>query len=206
MNMLQTFGVASLFGIFVPVVGLRAAELAVGSVGIPPGTTAEMVVSGNIVNESTFGVTIMLEIVPRAGARGVVRFTPAPPPDIVQLGDPWPGVGTFTEFDTDSTSAETLNGSWNYDETFLMAPVTFAGGLAGFPVSASADAGGVWDLVLATSAGNSSWEAVPTTLISGTITVIPDANVPAVSTWGLLATALSLLLAGTLVWSRRRLA
>jgi hypothetical protein len=203
-NMLQTFGVASLFGLFVPVVGLRAAELAVGDVSIPPGTTANVLVSGSIANESTFGVTIMLEIIPRAGARGVVRFTPSPPNDIVQLGDSWPEAGTFTPYDTDYTFSETLNGSADDNGTFIPAPVSFAGTLSSFPISANADAAGVWDLVLATSAGDSSWEGLPTTLTSGTITVISDTNVPAVSTWGLLATALSLLVAGTLVLSRRQ--
>ncbi|MCH7925304.1 MAG: hypothetical protein IIC51_07195 [Planctomycetes bacterium] len=79
---------------------------------MPPGSTVTLTVSGDIAGESTFGVTILLEIVPAGGNTGTLEFTPALPIDITQLGDAWPGPGTFSAFDTDpgGTNSVTLNG------------------------------------------------------------------------------------------------
>jgi len=146
-------------------------ELAVNDVVMSPGASAELVVSGDISGESTFGVTILVEIMPRAGARGAVTFTPAPPIDISQVGDPWPGVATFTPLDTDLSASLALNGSVDDNGIFIPEPVTFSGSLSGFPLQASSDAQGVWDVLLATSADDSSWEGLVTTLKPGTIAV-----------------------------------
>ncbi|MCH7925305.1 MAG: hypothetical protein IIC51_07200 [Planctomycetes bacterium] len=53
-----------------------AAELSVGNVLVRPNGQSRIVVSGSIDNEPTFGVTIMLELVPRDGSIGTVEFTP----------------------------------------------------------------------------------------------------------------------------------
>ena len=47
--------------------GVEAAELSVDDLAMPPAGTATVVVSGSIAGESTFGVNILLESVPRAG-------------------------------------------------------------------------------------------------------------------------------------------
>ena len=153
------------------------AELSVDSLSMPPGSTVTLTVSGDIAGESTFGVTIQVEILSRVGNTGTLEFTPAPPGDITQEGDPWSGVGTFLIFDTDpaGTDSPILNGSIDTDDDFLPVPVTFSGLLSGFPIVASFDADGVWDFVLSTSDGDSSWEGPFTTLLAGTVTVIPGA-------------------------------
>ena len=154
------------------------ADLSVADLALPPGESGKLIVSGQIAGDATFGVTILLEIVPRDGSLGSVSFTPATGPgevDIVQVGDPWPGVGSFTAFDTDPTPGGTgsplFNGSIDDNGTFLPEPLTFTGPLAGFPIIASSDARGVWDVLLSTSVGDSLWEGVSTTLIGGVITV-----------------------------------
>ena len=151
----------------------HAAELSVSDILMQPNQTVEVVISGDISSESTIGVNILVELIPRAGALGTVTFTAAPVVDVVQRGDPWPGVGTFSAFDTDSTLSSTLNGSVDDNGTFLSGPVTFSGPLTACPVVASADADGIWDVVLLTSVGDSNWQGLPTTLIAATITVIP---------------------------------
>lgn len=161
--------------LFTVVSGVRAAELAVNSMDMPPDSTVTLGVSGDIASESTFGVVILVELVTRGGNTGTLQFTAEPPVDIVQLGDPWPGVGTFTPFDTGSTGSFLLNGSVDDNGTFIPGPVTFSGDLSGFPVIASVDADGIWDVVLSTSVGDSSWEDLTTTLVAGAITVTPDA-------------------------------
>jgi len=113
-----------------------------------------------------------VELVPRAGVTGLVVFTPAFPVDVEQLSDPWPGAGTFSPFDTDATASSTLNGSVDDNGSFLPANVTFSGPLSRFPVLASADAAGVWDVYLATSAGLSSWEGIETGLWSGMLQIV----------------------------------
>jgi hypothetical protein len=75
----------------------------------------------------------------------------------VQLDEPWIGVGNFEPLDTDSTPSTSFNASLDDDGNFEPVPVTFSGQLAEFPVVASADASGTWDVFLATSAGDSRW-------------------------------------------------
>ncbi|RME37020.1 MAG: hypothetical protein D6788_10395 [Planctomycetota bacterium] len=150
-------------------------SLAVNSRLMPPGATAPLVVSGNVDGLDTFGNTILAEIVPRPGNTGTLIFTPSPPIDITQERDPWPGLGSFTPFDTDATGADTLNGSVDDNGSFLPGPLTFDGDLVSFPLVASVDASGTWDVRLSTSAGSSSWEGLATVLIDGTVTVTPGA-------------------------------
>ena len=156
---------------------VRAAELSVVSMAMPPDTTVALVVSGDVTGEDTYGVTVMVELVTRTGNTGTLAFTMEPPVDIVQLGDPWPDGGTFTPFDTGLTGSVSLNGSVDDNGTFIPAPVTYSGELSGLPVISSAGAEGVWDVVLSTSVGESSWEGLATTLVSGTITVTAGACV-----------------------------
>ncbi|MEK6675879.1 MAG: hypothetical protein AABZ47_09530, partial [Planctomycetota bacterium] len=153
----------------------RGATLSVGSLSMPPNSTVNVTVSGSVLAESTYGVTIQVELVPQAGATGTVTFSMAPPTDVVQAGDPWPGAGTFSAFDTDASGSTLLNGTVDDNGTFVPAAVTFSGSLSQFPVTASGTASGVWDVLLATSAGNSGWEGLTTTLVAGTITVTAGA-------------------------------
>ncbi len=232
----------------------NAAELSVSRIAMPPNSTTSLVVSGTIDNESTFGVTILLEIIPRFNARGLVIFTPATGGqinDIIQVGDAWPAAGGFTPFDTDLSGSFFLNGSIDDNGVFLPQPLTYTGPLTQFGILASDDARGVWDVRLVTSFGPSSWEGVPTTLNAGTVTVgagtcvvdvdcddtlfcnglevcdatghciaspkpcvgqlcdeLPEQcfniDVPAASTWGLVALASLLLVAGTIMCPRQR--
>ena len=185
----------------------RAAELSVGTLFMRANSENQVVVSGAIEDEATIGVTIRLEIRPRPGNVGTVEFTPAQAAavsrrgtiairhkegrhaevrinaessvqvDVVQVGDPWPDQGTFSPFDTDRTNAPTLNGSVDDNGTFLPTAITYEGALSSFPIRASAGASGVWDVVLSTSHGDSSWEGVPTTMRHATIAVTPKACV-----------------------------
>ena len=175
--MLRRYLPMMMVAVLVGVSGVEAAELSVNSMAMPPGTTVTLSVSGNIADEDTFGVTIMVEIVSQAGNTGTLEFTPAPPVDIVQLGDPWPWPfgGLFTAYDTDAIGSPLFNGSVDDNGEYEPLPVTYSGLLSGFPVIASANADGVWDVLLSTSMGDSSWEGLPTTLIAGTITVSLDA-------------------------------
>lgn len=152
-----------------------AVSLLVNPVAVQPGGASTVVVRGTINGLSTFGVTVLAELVPRAGATGTVEFTPSPPVDVVQLGDPWPGAGTFSAFDTDGTGSATLNGTVDDNGSFVPGPVTFSGPLSRFPIQASAGADGVWDVLLSTSAGSSGWEGVATALLDGAVTVTPSA-------------------------------
>ncbi|UCE61634.1 MAG: hypothetical protein JSU63_07775 [Phycisphaerales bacterium] len=148
-----------------------AAELSVSSIDMSPGTIASIIASGSISGDSTYAVTIMLELKPQAGNVGQVEFTPEPPMDIIQLEHPWPTDGTFEAFDTLRTFSIARNGSIHDNRTLVPAPTTFAGDLSEFPVRASADASGKWDVMLTTGVGDSYWEGVTTTLIQGTITI-----------------------------------
>jgi hypothetical protein len=154
-------------------VAAQSAGLGVNGLVMPPGRTAQVTVFGEIKGEVTFGVTILVELSPRAGSVGSLAFTPVPPSDISQIEDPWPGAGTFSPFDTWSTGSDLLNGAVDDNGTFLPANTIFQGPLASFPVTASDTAWGVWDVLLATSVGDSGWEGVPTILGSATITVSP---------------------------------
>ncbi len=151
----------------------QAALISVASVVTQQGATTDAIILASIDGDSTDRVEIFVELIPRAGTLGTVVFTPAPPTDILQIDDPWAGAGSFGAFDTDATGSSVLNGSSTDNGTFVAAPLTFTGSLASFPVAISADAAGVWDVVLATSAGISGWKDVATTLAPGTITVVP---------------------------------
>ena len=177
--------------------------LSVSDLAMLAGDTDTVVVSGDIDGQSTFGVTIQVLIDPRPGNTGTVLFTPAPPPDVVQLGDPLPKLGTYTPYDTNITGWRTLNGSDDDNGDFVVRPVTFSGPLSGFPVHASQNADGVWDVLLSSYAGDSSWGALVTTLHHGTITVTGGQAIPTVSEWALIVFALLLIGAGVLVIAHR---
>ena len=119
---------------------VEGADLRVGSVATLAGTNAEVVVSGTVAGEATFGVTILVEIVPRVGNTGSVTFTPSPSVDITQAGDPWPG-GTFSTFDTDSPGfSNSLNASVDDDGVFVCSSeLIYSGPLSTFPFSASVE-------------------------------------------------------------------
>jgi len=153
----------------------EGASLSVGNLAMPPGSTATVTVFGSIADESTFGVTVLVELVPRTGAVGTLTFTTAPPADISQGGDPWPGAGTFSAYDTDVTGSGLLNGTVDDNGTFVPALLTYSGPLSRFPVTASASASGIWDVRLSTSAGDSGWEGVTTGLTAGAVTVTASA-------------------------------
>ena len=185
----------------------RAAELSVSDLKLRPGATGAVIVSGRVADEATIGVTIMLELRPRAGAAGSLTFTPVQSQaakgrptvsvtqrlgqpaliqvkqavngevDIAQIDDPWPDRGTFSPLDTDLTGAVGLNGAVDDNGTFVPETLTFAGDLASFPVRATPEARGEWDIVLATSAGESNWQGLETRLIAGRVVVARDACV-----------------------------
>lgn len=197
--------VPGLVGWLLPAPNALAAELSAKDSRMRRNGVGEVIVSGAIDAESTYAVTIMVEIVPRPGNTGIVEFTRAigklpaqrsqvsvhhragrpdevrvtkarrPDVDVVQIGDPWPNRGTFSPFDTDETTAATLNGSIDDNGTFIGEPTGFSGALSVFPVRARSGAQGVWDVTLSTSRGDSSWEGVVTTLVGGTITVTREA-------------------------------
>lgn len=179
----------------------QGADLNVHSVNMFPNSFSDVVVSGTIKEQATFGVTLMVELVPRPGARGSVRFTPVrgsatvepasysidqkigtsgavlikearrSDVDVVQRDDPWPVSGTFSAFDTDRTGSPTLNGAVDDNGVFVPSVLNYSGVLATFPVVSSADAAGIWDVLLVTSVGTSGWEGVENVLTGGTITV-----------------------------------
>ena len=184
---------------------LRASELSVGNTAVRPGNSGLVIVSGSIEMESTYGVTVMVELVPRPGITGKLEFTTvrvnapigrgrvlletrsgregqvhvsAPvraDVDVLQSGDAWPDQGSFTAYDTDRTGSPALNGSVDDNGSFVPSMVSYGGPISAFPIRASGNASGVWDVLLSTSAGNSSWEGLDTDLIAGTVTVRRDA-------------------------------
>jgi len=165
------------------VIGLTVASeavLSVSDVTMVAGRNATAVASGEIVDEDTFGVTVLLKLVPRAGAIGTVEFTPAPPPDIFQIGDPWPSAGAYTVYDTDNAPSAVFNGFIDDNGTQVHEPSTFVGEVAGFPIVASGDALGEWDIRLMYFDGAlekprvmwSSWEDVLTTMRHGVLKVV----------------------------------
>lgn len=186
-------------------VSAETATLSVNNLTMTAGDVGEVIASGEINEKATYGVTVLVEIITRAGNTGTVVFTPAPPVDIVSLGRPWGDSGTFTGYDTHEFSfSETINGSVDDNGTYLSATLTFAGALVSIPVQASSDAQGVWDLQLSTSVGDSGWEKVVTTFSPGTITVTPNPDIPTVSQWGMAVLTLLVLTAGTLILHRER--
>ena len=179
-----------------------AATLTVQGTSLNSGQNELILVRGSVNNESTFGVNILVELVPRAGATGTLSFTPAPPTDIALAGNPWLGPGTYSPFDTDLTDSAALNGAVLDNGTFEPGPVTYDGLLVGLPIRASVHASGIWDAVLTTSSGDSSWEGLPTTLEPATITVF-FTGTPATSTWGLAILTLLVASAGTVTLMRK---
>ena len=205
MNCIHKLSVVGLLGCLSSVSSVQSAEMSVADVRMQSGRQALVVVSGSVQNELTYGVTTMVELIPRAGAKGTVEFTTvgvAKPKtrgsyaihrnldrpdevrtqraentavDIAQQGDPWPDRGTFKVFDTDRTFSRRQNGTVDDNGTFLAESLTFAGVLSSFPIKASPNAEGVWDVLLVTSDGSSSWAGAPTQLLAGTITVARDA-------------------------------
>lgn len=185
----------------------QSPTLSVDDLTLAGGQTGQIVVSGTITNTDAFGVSILVEIVSRSGNLGSVVFTSAPPVDIKQLGHPWPETGAFSPFDTNEPPFDgTLNATVHDDGRYLCdQPVSFSGPLSGFPVVASLDAIGVWDVHLSTRGGDSAWDCdtpLLTTLTSGTITVTAPPAVPGISTWGMVALSLSILSAGSLMLRR----
>jgi len=203
---LQMWVAAVLTALFAPTTA-PAAELSVGSVLLRPGTDGRVVVSGAAENVATFGFTIMVELVPRAGNVGELEFTRTDRltlskrgsasihrrsdlaeevrvirprtagDDILEVGDPWPDQGSFSIFDTGQTGSPLLNGAIGDNGTFIASPIQFRGALTAHPIRATADAQGIWDVVLSTSRGDSSWEGLPTTLQAGTVIVSQKACV-----------------------------
>lgn len=181
----------------------RAATLTARDSELQAGEVASIIVDGTIAGEPTFGITVLVEIVARAGNRGTVGFTEAPPTDIAIAGHPWFGAGAVSKFDTDQTGSVSLNGVVYDNGTFLPAPVSFDGILAVMPIVVSADASGTWDVILSTSVGDSAWEGVPTVLQAAVVFVPSMPRIPAVSTWGLWIMALLTVTAGSLLTRRR---
>ncbi len=160
---------------------LSEASLSVADVTLPAGRVADIVVSGEINAVAAYGLNIALELYSHGGSTGIVGFTTAPPSDILQIDDPWPGVGLFEAFDTDMTGSQLFNGSIEDNGTYVPAPVTFAGPLASFPVTSDEDARGLWTIRLCTgqctvSDNVSWWESypshVPTALYHGSLMVV----------------------------------
>ncbi len=184
---------------------LRAAPaLSVQDLVLDAGTGGVVIVDGQLQGESTFGVTVIVRLIARPGARGQVRFTAAPPIDIFQLGDAWPAAGTFSPYDTDITGSPVLNGCDDDNGTFVPTSTNFNGSLARFPVEASANAAGTWDAVLTSPIGDSGWVGLTTTLVAGTVTVPGVTDVPTLGEVGLMIFAALILLFGGALIRRRR--
>jgi len=156
------------------------AVLSVSDVTMLAGRNAIVVASGEIVDADTFGVMLLLKLVPRDGSTGSVEFTLAPPSDISQLGDPWPSAGAYSVFDTDNATSAVFNGFIDDNGTQVPEPLTFAGEVAGFPVFASGDAVGEWDIRLTYYDAalaeprfeRSSWHGVITTMRHSVLKVV----------------------------------
>ncbi len=171
-------------GVLTPAsVTITAVRVWASDLMLPAGRTAEILVSGEMPGEDVFGVTILLSLASRPGNTGTVAYTLAPPIDVGQRGDPWPLGGIFTEFDTNTVGfSESLNGSADDNGSLLAAPLTYTGPLSAFPVTASADANGVWDVRLCqepcqTIDDGSFWDGLrfplPTAWRHGTLTITP---------------------------------
>jgi len=152
---------------------LREASLASSDVSLVAGRRAEAWVYGSLDGGMTFGTTVLVQLAALDGADGAVEFTPAPPVDVAQAGDPWPGFGTFTPFDTNAEgTGPHLNGSVDDNGAFVPVLLTYEGALSAFPIHAPADAAGEWELRLATAAGGSHWEGIATALHAGVLRIV----------------------------------
>lgn len=157
---------------------LGVAALAASDVWVPAGRKAQIVVSGDLDDRYTYGVTILVELFALEGAVGTVQFTSAPPVDIVQAGDPWPNMGRFDPFDTDRFFLSlTRNASVDDSGSFEAEAVTFRGALSVFPVEVDPDASGAWIIRLVSGGGTaSSWEGLPTMLSEATLWIVDPAD------------------------------
>ncbi len=134
---------------------LNSAQVNVGpnlsavDVHMPAGGTAEVWIFGEIAQQETIGVTILAWIQERQENVGSVTYTLAPPVDITQRGDPWPGTGTFDALDTDGPGlGPNLNGSVDDNGQFVPLVLDYSGPLVSLPITASGDATGTWDIRL----------------------------------------------------------
>lgn len=124
-------------------------DLSAVDVHMPAGGMAEVWIIGKIAQQESIGVTILARIEEQQESIGSVTYTLAPPVDIAQRGDPWPGTGTFSALDTNALGlSPTLNGSVDDNGTFQPAVTDYSGPLVSFPITASSDAAGVWDIRL----------------------------------------------------------
>ncbi|MFQ5494553.1 MAG: hypothetical protein ACE5EX_04150, partial [Phycisphaerae bacterium] len=161
-----------------------AVDISVTSMSIVQGRESTVVVTGSIDGQSASAVELILELQPGPGVIGTLTFTPGggAASDIVPLLPfPWPG-SVFTTQDTDDNFSLLLNGA-GIDSNANAVTMTFAGDLAGFPIVASADAVGTWNVLLTASGtgAGSRWigpgnnEVPGQVLNTGTITVTPPA-------------------------------
>ncbi len=155
--------------------GMAVQQLSVNNLTLAPSATDTLVVSGNV-DVPTAGATIIVVLSPQGGNTGTVTFTPGAV-DIVQLGHPWSTQGPLTRLDADDLGFPTENYYADINGSGANQAVVYNGPLAGFPVVASSDATGVWDVSLSSVnfSLDSTWDANPpivTTRISGTITVM----------------------------------
>lgn len=126
------------------------ARVTIENLYMTAGTTADLIVSGQLAGYEAYSVSALPWILPQSATGfthvGNVAFTAAPPTDIIQLADPWLGSGVFQIYDTDCFGGP--NNSYNaaviYDPALVPSPVLFSGPLMRFPVTASADAHGAW--------------------------------------------------------------
>ncbi|MFQ5496062.1 MAG: hypothetical protein ACE5EX_11855, partial [Phycisphaerae bacterium] len=136
----------------------RAVDITVTSMSMVQGTQSTVVVSGTIEGQFASAVELILELQAGPGVTGTLTFTPGggPTSDIALIPpSPWPSP-VFTRQDTNDNFSLLLNGA-GIDSVATAAATTFSGDLAGFPVVASADAVGTWNVLLtASSTGASS--------------------------------------------------
>lgn len=157
--------------------GTHAATISVSSMTMAQNNTSQIIVFGSITGEAADGVTIVVELIPQIGAVGTVAFTPAASvldEDISEFISPFAG-GSFDSLDTNDTFSLFRNGSTR-DSGATPRTTTFDGPLTIFPIEASMDALGVWDIKLQIQSPSTAsvWNpssSIITTLIEGTITV-----------------------------------
>lgn len=151
---------------------LCPACLIVTNVKMLAGRESVVFVSGEIVNQTTLGVTVTTEIIPGAESFGVIKYTPAPPVDVQEIENPWGGVGTFNAFDTDQSLSDAQNGSISVNGTLDPVLTSFVGTISRFPIVADADAEGTWNIHLEIIDFVSTWDKIATSLMGGTIQIV----------------------------------
>ncbi|MFQ5494233.1 MAG: hypothetical protein ACE5EX_02535 [Phycisphaerae bacterium] len=158
------------------------ATLSVEDLTVVSGRSGLLVVSGTVVDTRFLAVTIAVELQVPLGEPGVF-FTPAADAseaDIQQLGDPWPGRGLFSPFDTapqpDGTGSLLVNGSVDENGTFRPEATVFSGPLTAFPLVAEPGALGEFVASLDTGTLSSGWNddvsGVLGRLASGVVRVV----------------------------------